>query len=615
MTELAAGFSDAIRNALAVLPEKPGVYLMHDATGKVIYVGKAVVLKNRVRSYFRKLASHTPKVKAMVAKIAEIETIVTSSEVEALILECNLIKKYRPRYNISLKDDKTYPYLKVTVNEEFPRLFVTRRQSRDGAKYYGPYADAGAMHATVKLLRSMFPLRTCRKMNPDRPCLNYHIKRCLAPCAGYVGRTEYQQMIRSVCMVLDGRTTELERDLKQRMQEAADNYAFEEAARLRDQLQAVMRLNESQKAVTNNGGDMDVFGFAQDMTGACVQIFFVRKGRLIGRDNFFLQNEGDEPGEIMTAFVKQYYNEATFIPREIVLPYLPEAEEQQLIEMWLAERAERKVELLQPQRGVKRELLKLAADNAVKLLDERLRKGSLSLKNDEQAAEELQRALGMTQPLERMDCFDISHTQGSETVASMVVFRNGSISKKDYRKYKIVSAEGKPDDFKSMQEVVYRRYKDYEDLPSLIVIDGGKGQLSSALEVLHGLGLDDLHVVGLAKREEEIFKPHQSESILLDRDSAALHLIQRIRDEAHRFAITYHRKLRGKRNLVSVLDHVEGIGPKRRQELWKAFKTLDAMRAASVEELAQVESMNHAAAQTLYDFFRLDLPEKQAALQ
>lgn len=615
MTELAAGFSDAIRNALAVLPEKPGVYLMHDATGKVIYVGKAVVLKNRVRSYFRKLASHTPKVKAMAAKIAEIETIVTSSEVEALILECNLIKKYRPRYNISLKDDKTYPYLKVTVNEEFPRLFVTRRQSRDGAKYYGPYADAGAMHATVKLLRSMFPLRTCRKMNPDRPCLNYHIKRCLAPCAGYVGRTEYQQMIRSVCMVLDGRTTELERDLKQRMQEAADNYAFEEAARLRDQLQAVMRLNESQKAVTNNGGDMDVFGFAQDMTGACVQIFFVRKGRLIGRDNFFLQNEGDEPGEIMTAFVKQYYNEATFIPREIVLPYLPEAEEQQLIEMWLAERAERKVELLQPQRGVKRELLKLAADNAVKLLDERLRKGSLSLKNDEQAAEELQRALGMTQPLERMDCFDISHTQGSETVASMVVFRNGSISKKDYRKYKIVSAEGKPDDFKSMQEVVYRRYKDYEDLPSLIVIDGGKGQLSSALEVLHGLGLDDLHVVGLAKREEEIFKPHQSESILLDRDSAALHLIQRIRDEAHRFAITYHRKLRGKRNLVSVLDHVEGIGPKRRQELWKAFKTLDAMRAASVEELAQVESMNHAAAQTLYDFFRLDLPEKQAALQ
>ena len=615
MTELAAGFSDNIKNALAVLPEKPGVYLMHDASGKVIYVGKAVVLKNRVRSYFRNLASHTPKVKAMVAKIAEIETIVTSSEVEALILECNLIKKYRPRYNISLKDDKTYPYLKVTLQEDFPRLYVTRRQLRDGARYYGPYADAGAMHATVKLLRSMFPLRTCRKMNVDRPCLNYHIKRCLAPCAGYISKADYHKMIKSVCMVLDGRTTELERDLKQQMQEAADNYAFEEAARLRDQLQAVARLNEAQKAVTNNGGDMDIFGLGQDMTGLCVQLFFVRKGKLIGRDNFFMPDGGDTPQEVITAFVKQYYNEATFIPKEVVLPYLPEEDEKQLIETWLSDKAQRRVELLLPQRGVKKDLLKLANENAVKLLNERLRKGSLSLKNDLQAAEELQQALGLEHPLERMDCFDISHTQGSETVASMVVFRNGTSSKKDYRRYKIVSAEGKPDDFKSMQEVVYRRYRDYEDLPSLVVIDGGKGQLSSALEVIRGLGLDDLPVVGLAKREEEIFKPHQSESIMLDRDGAALHLIQRIRDEAHRFAITYHRKLRGKRNLVSVLDHVEGIGPKRRQVLWKAFKTLDAMRAASVEELAAVEGMNHAAAQTLYDFFRLDLPEKQQALQ
>ena len=615
MTELAEEFSDSIKNALAVLPDKPGVYLMHDAEGKVIYVGKAVVLKNRVRSYFRNLASHTPKVKAMVAKIAEIETIVTSSEVEALILECNLIKKYRPRYNISLKDDKTYPYLKVTLQEDFPRLYMTRRLLRDGSKYYGPYADAGAMHATVKLLRSMFPLRTCRKMNPDRPCLNYHIKRCLAPCAGYVSKDEYGQMIKSVCMVLDGRTTELERDLKQRMQAAAEDYAFEEAARLRDQLQAVERLNESQKAVTNNGGDMDIIGFAQDMTGNCLQIFFVRKGKLIGRDNFFLQDGGEEQQEVLTAFIKQYYNDATFIPREIVLPQLPEAEEQQLIEAWLSGKAERKVELFVPQRGVKRELLQLANDNALKLLAERLRKGSLSLKNDEQAAEELQQALGLEHSLERMDCFDISHTQGSETVASMVVFRKGSISKKDYRKYKIVSAEGKPDDFKSMQEVVYRRYKDYEDLPNLVVIDGGKGQLSSALEVIRGLGLADLPVVGLAKREEEIFIPHQSTSILLDRDSAALHLIQRIRDEAHRFAITFHRKLRGKRNLVSVLDHVEGIGPKRRQALWKAFKTLEAMKAASVEELAAVEGMNTAVAQTLYDFFRLDLPEKKEMLR
>lgn len=608
-------FSENIRKALAVLPDKPGVYLMHDKEGKVIYVGKAVVLKNRVRSYFRNLASHTPKVKAMVAKIADIETIVTSSEVEALILECNLIKKYRPRYNIMLKDDKTYPYLKVTVNEEFPRLYVTRRQLRDGARYYGPYADAGAMHATVKLLRSMFPMRTCRKMNTERPCLNYHIKRCLAPCAGLVSREEYGSMIKAVCMVLDGRTAELERDLKKRMQAAAENYAFEEAARLRDQLQAVERLNEQQKAVTSNNTDMDIIGFAQDMTGICIQIFFVRKGKLLGRDNFFLQDEETSRAEVLTAFIKQYYNEASFVPREIVLPALPENDEQAIIEQWLSEKAGHKAELICPQRGTKKELLQLANDNAVKLLQERLRRGQLSLKNDLEAAEELQQALGLAKPLERMDCFDISHTQGSETVASMVVFRNGSISKKDYRRYKIVSAEGKPDDFKSMQEVVYRRYRDYEDLPSLVVIDGGKGQLSSALEVIRGLGLHDLPVIGLAKREEEIFKEGQSESILLDRDSAALHLIQRIRDEAHRFAITYHRKLRGKRNLVSVLDHVEGIGSKRRQELWKAFKSIEEMKAASVEELAAVESMNYAAAQKLYDFFRLELPEKKALLK
>lgn len=608
-------FSENIRKALAVLPDKPGVYLMHDKEGKVIYVGKAVVLKNRVRSYFRNLASHTPKVKAMVAKIADIETIVTSSEVEALILECNLIKKYRPRYNIMLKDDKTYPYLKVTVNEEFPRLYVTRRQLRDGARYYGPYADAGAMHATVKLLRSMFPMRTCRKMNTERPCLNYHIKRCLAPCAGLVSREEYGSMIKAVCMVLDGRTAELERDLKKGMQAAAENYAFEEAARLRDQLQAVERLNEQQKAVTSNNTDMDIIGFAQDMTGICIQIFFVRKGKLLGRDNFFLQDEETSRAEVLTAFVKQYYNDASFVPREIVLPALPENDEQAIIEQWLSEKAGHKAELICPQRGTKKELLQLANDNAVKLLQERLRRGQLSLKNDLEAAEELQQALGLAKPLERMDCFDISHTQGSETVASMVVFRNGSISKKDYRRYKIVSAEGKPDDFKSMQEVVYRRYRDYEDLPSLVVIDGGKGQLSSALEVIRGLGLHDLPVIGLAKREEEIFKEGQSESILLDRDSAALHLIQRIRDEAHRFAITYHRKLRGKRNLVSVLDHVEGIGSKRRQELWKAFKSIEEMKAASVEELAAVESMNYAAAQKLYDFFRLELPEKKALLK
>lgn len=600
--------SENIRRALAVLPDKPGVYLMRDAAGKVIYVGKAVVLKNRVRSYFRKLSSHTPKIAAMTGRVADIETIVTANEVEALILECNLIKKYRPRYNISLKDDKTYPLLKVTVTEEFPRVFATRRQLRDGAKYYGPYADAGAMHAALSFLRGMFPLRTCRKMNA-RPCLNYHIKKCLAPCAGLVSREEYGNMIKSVCMVLEGRTGDLERDLKKRMREASENYAFEEAARLRDQLKAITKLNEEQKAVTDSG-DLDVIGFARGKAGICLELFFVRKGKLTGRDNFFLPDGGENEEEIITAFVKQYYGDASFISREIAVPVLPLEEELPAIKSWLSEKAGRRVDIISPRRGVKKELLKMADDNAAKLLEEKFRKGQLDVKNDLDAAEELQKALGLSSPLSRMDCFDISHTQGAETVASMVVFRNGSMSKKDYRRYKILSAEGKPDDFKSMQEVVYRRYSKYEDLPDLIVIDGGKGQLSSALEVIRGLGLD-VPVIGLAKREEEIFKEGEKKSIILDRSSAALHLIQRIRDEAHRFAITYHRKLRGKRNLVSVLDHIEGIGPKRRQALWKAYKTLDEMKAATENELAAAGGMDKRTAKRLYDFFRLELPEKK----
>jgi excinuclease ABC subunit C len=606
--------NEKISRALAVLPDRPGVYLMRDDKGKIIYVGKAVVLKNRVRSYFRNLAAHTPKVKAMVAKIDDIETIVTDNELEALILECNLIKEHRPRYNISLKDDKSYPYLKVTVQEQYPRIYVTRRVIRDGAKYYGPYADAGALHATVKLVRELFPLRNCRKMNPDRPCLQYHIKRCLAPCAGYISSEDYGKMINAVLMLVEGRTNEVVKDLKQRMKEAAEDYNFEEAARLRDQLHAVDRLNEQQKAVTS-GGDQDAIALASDDTGTCLQIFFVRSGKLVGRDSYFLSAENKETKEeIITAFLKQYYLDATFVPREILLPVLPEKEELDLLTEWLTEKAKRKVELLKPQKGLKYELLKMVAENAEKNLAERLRKGQISLKSEEQAAEDLRLALSLPQTLDRIDCFDISHTQGSETVASMVVFRDGKPSKQDYRRYKIRSTEGKPDDFKSMQEVVYRRYRDIKDLPSLVIIDGGKGQLSSALEVIRGLGLHELPVIGLAKREEEIFVEGAHESILLSKDSDALKLIQRIRDEAHRFAITYHRKLRGKRNLVSILDHIEGIGPKRRQALWKHFGSLEAIKAAALEDLAGVEGMNKAIAQKIYDFFRMDLEAKRETI-
>lgn len=608
---------EAVRQALAVLPEQSGVYLMHDAAGKVIYVGKAVVLKNRVRSYFRNLASHGPKVRAMVGKVASIETIVTASEVEALILECNLIKRYRPRYNIMLKDDKAYPYLKLTLQEDYPRLLVVRRQSRDGARYFGPYGDVGAMHGTVRLLRQLFPLRSCRTMQQGRPCLNYHIKRCLAPCAGLISQADYRKLCSQVAWVLEGRGGEVERELRLAMQEAAANLDFEEAARLRDQLAALGRLNQQQQAAASDQGDLDVVGLAQDHSGLCLQLFFVRGGRLLGRDKFFLPLAAAEEGEeeVIAAFLKQYYDRAASLPKQIVLPVLPQPEERELIQRWLSQKRGSKVELLQPQRGTKRELLQLAQANAGKLLEERWRSGSPEPEDGEAAAEELRQALGLERPLRRMDCFDISHTQGRETVASMVVFRNGSSSKKDYRKYKIKSAEGKPDDFKSMQEVVYRRYKDYEDLPDLVVIDGGKGQLSSALAVMQGLGLDDVPVVGLAKREEELFLPHQAESLLLDREGAALHLIQRLRDEAHRFAITFHRKLRSKRNLSSVLDHVEGIGPKRRQELWKRFKTLEQMKAASLEELAAVPAMNRAAAQSLLDFFHLDLVDKKRSLK
>ncbi len=608
---------EAVRQALSVLPEASGVYLMHDEAGKVIYVGKAVVLKNRVRSYFRNLAAHGPKVRAMVAKVASIETIVTANEVEALILECNLIKRYRPRYNIMLKDDKTYPYLKLTLQEDYPRLLISRRQTRDGAKYFGPYADVGAMHGTLRLLRQLFPLRTCRVLRQGRPCLNYHIKRCLAPCAGHITQEDYRKLCRQVALVLDGQTAEAEKELRLSMQEAAAALDFEEAARVRDQLASLGRLRQQQQAAVSEQKDLDVVGLAGNSTGLCLQLFLVRDGRLLGREKFFLPPTAAEEGEeeVMAAFLKQYYDSAASIPKQIAVPILPSPEEQRLIEEWLSQKRGGKVELLLPKRGTKKDLLQLAQANAAKVLGERLRTGPLAEESGETAAEELQKALGLSRPLGRMDCFDISHTQGRETVASMVVFRNGSSSKKDYRKYKIKSAEGKPDDFKSMQEVVYRRYKDYEDLPDLVVIDGGKGQLSSALTVMTGLGLDDVPIVGLAKREEEIFLPHRSESIMLDRDGAALHLIQRLRDEAHRFAITFHRKLRGKRNLASILDHVEGIGPKRRQELWKHFKTLENMKAATEEELASVPSMNRAAARSLADFFRLDLVDKRQALK
>lgn len=608
--------NDAIKETLAVLPNAPGVYIMHDASGKVIYVGKAVILKNRVRSYFRPASQVSPKVRAINAHVASIETIVTASEMEALILECNLIKKYRPRYNIDLKDDKTYPYLKITVGEAYPRMVLTRRVQKDGARYYGPFADAGALRDTMKLIRTMFPLRHCRNLNAKRPCLQYHLHRCLAPCTGKVPVSEYRQLVDSVLLLLDGKVAQLEKELTAKMQEASDRLEFEVAARYRDSLLSVRKLAEKQKATTESG-DRDVVGLAMDDSGVCVQVFFIRSGKILGRDSFFLDQEIGEPGgEVLADFLKQYYHENHRPPREILVSEELEDSDRTLLSQWLSTLNEKTVDLMVPQRGLKHDLVLMAVNNAKKNLEERLRRGQASGQTGLDAAEQLQKALGLVKPLERMDCFDISHNQGRETVASMVVFRNGEPSKKDYRRYKLRSTEGKPDDFKSMQEVVYRRYRDLEDLPSLIIIDGGKGQLSSACEVIRGLGIsgEEVPVIGLAKREEEIFKEGAHTSILLDKMSPALHLIQHIRDEAHRFAITYHRKRLARRNLVSVLDHLEGMGPKRRASLWKRFGSLEAMRQASVEDLAAVETMNRVVAERVHAFLQGNVLQKTELL-
>ena len=598
--------TDIVAEKLKLLPDKPGVYIMKNAEGRIIYVGKAIVLKNRVRQYFQSNKNHSPKVRAMVSHIADFEIIMTASEVEALILECNLIKKHRPRYNISLKDDKSYPYVKVTVQEDFPRVFITRRILKDGARYFGPYTNATAVHESLKLLRRLFPLRTCKHLQ-ERPCLEYHIKRCLAPCAGKVEKGDYDAMIRAVLLFLEGRTEDVERELQLRMEQAAESFNFEVAARLRDQLLAVRKVAEKQNIVTGSG-DQDAVGLARSEIGVVVQVFMIRGGKMVGREHFLLQGSEDESdGQLLAAFLQQYYHRATFIPREILLPLEIPQSEQDLLERWLSEKKQKaKVQLILPQRGTKKDIVEMAVGNAEKYLhDEAAR---IKQANDQTlgAVEELGRYLGLPKPPDRMECFDISHNQGSETVASMVVFEGGLPKKSDYRRFKIQSTEGKPDDFLSMREVTTRRYVDLpeEELPDLIIIDGGKGQLSSALEIIHNVaGHKHVPVVGLAKQFELVFTEGNPEPVVLPRHSQALYLIQRIRDEAHRFAITYHRKLRGKRNLVSVLDHIVGIGPKRRQALWSHFGSIGKIKAATVEELALAPGMNKPAAEAVYNFF------------
>jgi excinuclease ABC subunit C len=595
--------TEEVAEKLKQLPDKPGCYLMKDSQGKIIYVGKAVNLKHRVRSYFQSSANHSPKVLALVARIANLETIITHTEIEALILECNLIKKHRPKYNISLRDDKTFPYIKVTLAEEYPRLYTTRRVIKDGARYFGPYTNAGAMHETVKLLKQLFPLRSCHKFDAKRPCLQYHIKRCLAPCAGLISAVDYGVLITAVCLFLEGRSDGVIKVLQQSMGEAAELLDFERAARIRDQLSAVEQVRAKQNIVTGSG-DQDVVGMARSAVGTCVQVFFVRSGKLVGRDHFMLTGSEEEAdSEVLAAFLKQYYSRATFIPHEVLLPVAVEGPE--LLAEWLTEVKGSKVQLAVPQRGTKRDLIELAAGNAALVLEEQAQKVSLEDAQTSGAVRDLGNYLGLPTEPDRIECFDISHIQGAETVASMVVFQGGLPKRDDYRRYKLQTVEGKPDDFKSMEEVVGRRYsKDELPQPDLILIDGGKGQLSSALAVIRQCGLFTVPVVGLAKEFEYIFCEGQSEPVILPRNSQALYLVQRIRDEAHRFAITYHRKLRNKRNLSSVLDAIQGIGPKRRKALWDHFGTIGKIKAASIDELVEVEGMNEKTATAVFVFFR-----------
>lgn len=596
--------TEKVAEKLALLPARPGVYIMKNEHGKIIYVGKAIVLKNRVRSYFRNDKNHSAKVKALVSHIDDFEYIITGSEIEALILECNLIKKYRPKYNISLKDDKSYPYVKVTIQEAFPRVYITRKVLKDGARYFGPYTNAGAIHESIKLLRKLFPLRTCRNMDVDRPCLEFHIKRCLAPCAGKISEADYRSMIDSVCLFLEGRSENVEKSLQSQMLSAAEQLEFERAARLRDQLNAVRKITEKQKIITGSG-DQDAVGLARSELGVCMQVFFIRAGKMVGRDHFLLTgSEGEADETVLAAFLQQYYYRASFIPREILLPF--ELADVKLLEDWLSSQKNARVSLEVPKRGTKKDIVDMASGNAATVLEEQSAKLKQANAQTEGAVDELGRYLGLTKRPNRMECFDISHTQGSETVASLVVFEGGIPKKSDYRRFKIRSAEGKPDDFKSMREVVGRRYGELpaSEMPDLIIIDGGKGQLSSALEIIRGAGHYMTPVVGLAKQFEYIFTEGESEPVILPRASQALYLVQRIRDEAHRFAITYHRKLRSKRNMVSVLDHINGIGPKRRKALWDAFGSLDKIKSASVEELAAVDGMTLPSAEAVYLFFQ-----------
>lgn len=605
-------FSQAVLEKVNNLTTQPGVYLWKDAKGHIIYVGKAVNLRNRVKSYVRNDANRAVKVAAMISHAVDLETIVVANEMEALILENTLIKKHHPRYNIMLRDDKTYPYIKVTLQDDYPRICMTRRVMRDGARYFGPFADAGAVHRVLKLMQRAFHIRTCRNLKADRPCLQYHMGHCDAPCVHYITKADYQELVRQAVNLLEGRNTPLIRDLQQKMEAASDELEFEKAAVYRDQIEAI-RVIQSQQNIVTQGGDMDVLGLASDAGQSCVQIYTIRSGRLMGRETFSLDHSDDESAADMTeAVIDQYYTAQSFIPRDIVVAAVAEQED---CERRLSQLKGQQVNLIIPQRGSKKKLLAMAEENARVLLEQRRLQWQHDTDKTSGAVQALARVLDLPSLPERMECFDISHTQGIETVASMVVFENGQPARSEYRRFKLKTVQGKPDDFKSMAEIMERRYNEKDwPVPDLIVIDGGKGQLHAALPIIRQAGCE-APVISLAKRIEEVFVEGRSDSIILSHHTPELQLLQAIRDEAHRFAITYHRHLRGKRSLVSILDHIEGIGPARRKALWQHFKTIDDMKQAEIDELAAVPGMTRQTAENVYYFFRLGTDEKRKQTQ
>ena len=645
-----------IQSVLNSLPHKPGIYLMKDAEGTILYVGKAISLYNRVRSYFQESTDLSPKNRSMVAKVDDIEFLVVRNEVEALVLESNYIKQYRPKYNVLLRDDKNYPYIKVSLAEDFPRVYRVRSFQRDGNRYFGPYTNSGAVDATLDLLNKLFSFRTCRydasnwapprEGEPPtgwkqkllaRPCTQYYIHRCIAPCVAYTTREEYDVVIRQVILFLEGKHEEVVKSLQERMQKAAEELNFEEAARIRDRIKAVEQVLEKQRIVHTEGqDDQDVIALASSEDETCAQVFFFRSGKLVGREFFILQGTRDSsPGEVMSSFLQQFYESSPHIPAEIIAEVEPD--DRAVMVQWLKEKRGASVTMTVPKRGEKLRLVEMVKQNAKEVLEQQRIKWLTDSQKTQLALEELQEALNLAAPPQRIECYDISNTQGTNSVGAMVVFEAGRPKNSEYRRFKIKSVEG-PDDFASHQEVLRRRFRaasgkavqvsasardevegsSGEDgtsdgaaqdvqlqhdwaMPDLIIIDGGKGQLSAAMEILQELHID-VPTVGLAKENEEIFTPGSPDPIVLPRSSQGLYLVQRIRDEAHRFGITYHRKLRSDRTFKSVLDEIPGIGPKRKKALMKHFGSIRAISAASIDDLAALDGMTRDAAEKVKEY-------------